>query len=55
MKFQLYPLYIIFLSLESAYLTGHSTESALLMVHNEILLSMDKQTGTAEEGEKWEG
>ena len=40
MKFQLYPL------LQSAYCTGHSTETALPKVHNDILLSMDKKRVT---------
>ena len=40
MKFQLYPL------LQSAYCTGHSTETALPKVHNDILLSMDKNRVT---------
>ena len=40
MKFQLYPL------LQSAYRTGYSTENALLKVHNDIMLSMDKQRVT---------
>ena len=33
----LYPL------LQSAYLAGHSTETALLKVQNDILLAMDRQ------------
>ena len=40
MKFQLYPL------LQSAYRTGHSTETTLPKVHNDILLSMDKKRVT---------
>ena len=37
MTFQLYSL------AQSAHRTGHSTETALRKVHNDILLSMDKQ------------
>lgn len=37
MKFQLYPL------LQSAYHTSYSTETALLYVHNDLLLNMDNQ------------
>lgn len=40
MKFQLYPL------LQSAYHTIQSTETALLNVHNDILLNMDNQRAT---------
>ena len=40
MKFQFYPL------LQSAYRTGHSTETELPKVHNDILLSMDKKRVT---------
>ena len=37
MTFQLYSL------AQSNHRTGHSTETALRKVHNDILLSMDKQ------------
>ena len=37
MTFQLYSL------AQSAHRTGHSTETTLRKVHNDILLSMDKQ------------
>ena len=37
MKFELYPL------LQSAYRFGHSTETVLLKVQNDILLNMDRQ------------
>ena len=40
MKFQLYPLS------QSAYRTGHGKETALLKVHNDILLSIDKKRVT---------
>ena len=30
--------------LQSAYQAGHSTETALLKVHNDIMCSMDQQT-----------
>ena len=36
-RFGLYPV------LQSAYRQGHSTETALLRLHNDILLKMDKQ------------
>ena len=31
--------------LQSAYKAGHSTETALLKVHNDILTNMDNQSG----------
>ncbi|CAB4026768.1 Hypothetical predicted protein, partial [Paramuricea clavata] len=37
MRFDLYP------TLESAYRQGHSTETALLRLHNDIILNMDKK------------
>ena len=37
MRFDLYP------TLQSAYRQGHSTETALLRLHNDILLNMDKK------------
>ena len=40
MRSELYP------TLQSAYWAGHSTETALLKVHNDILLNMDSQRVT---------